>query len=410
MASNGSSKMLGDTERSLERIKRQLTWGSGRHFLQGPLLKRSEMLRKWNERWVILDPTTAKMEYKTHRSELLIKGRMDFDSNSTIIVSPVNFHGHPKYDGCCFYIGTPQKKYNFLCAETPGAARAWVSTLRASQLVLQVQKETINSLGGNVSTILQSVAAVIAAANTAALEASKEIEAAMKISMGGAALNLVADEPNEVHFDELTIMKETLRVKDEELQRLAKELRAKDSALKVIANKLKRTAGAAKAAEDAARKMDDERRFACTEIERLTEDAEEQMHATLQKLKESEEKVMALSEEREVLLKQRDSAFQGTQLWHSELLKAKERTLLLEAVANKAEERARVAEADSEAKLKDAENNAVVAAREKDELKALVNILQSQLQRVLYEKPNSCSMTEHLSDDNADKSLDDVTD
>ncbi|KAH7673680.1 Peptide deformylase protein [Dioscorea alata] len=347
------------------------------------------------------------------RNEVVIKGRMDFDSNSTIILSPVNFHGHPKYDGCCFYIGTPQKKYYFLCAETPGAARAWVATLRASQLVLRVHKETINSICGNVSTTLQSVAAVIAAANTTALEASKEIEAAMKISIGGAGLDLVDDEPNEDHFDELTIMKETLRVKDEELQRLAKELRAKDYALKEIANKLKQTAEAAKAAEDAASKMDVERRFACTEIERLTEDAEKQMHATLQKLKESEEKVMALSKEREILLKQRDSAFQETQLWRSELVKAKEHTVLLEAVANKAEERARIAEAESEAKSKDAENNAMVAAREKDELQALVNFLQSQLQRaqsnttqVFDEKPNSCSMTQHLSDDNVDKSSD----
>jgi hypothetical protein len=27
-------------------------------------------------------------------------------------------------------IGTPQKKDYFLCAETPGAAKAWVSTLQ----------------------------------------------------------------------------------------------------------------------------------------------------------------------------------------------------------------------------------------------------------------------------------------
>lgn len=27
-------------------------------------------------------------------------------------------------------IGTPQKKEYFLCAETPGAAKAWVSTLQ----------------------------------------------------------------------------------------------------------------------------------------------------------------------------------------------------------------------------------------------------------------------------------------
>lgn len=70
-----------------------------------------------------------------------------------------------------------------------------------------MHKETINSIRGNVSTTLQSVATVIAAANTTALEASKEIEAAMKISIGGAVLDLVDDEPNEAHFDELTIMK-----------------------------------------------------------------------------------------------------------------------------------------------------------------------------------------------------------
>ncbi|CAK9229557.1 unnamed protein product [Sphagnum troendelagicum] len=49
-----------------------------------------------------LDPSTCKMEYS----------------------------GDPKYDGCCFYIGTPQKKEFYLCAtNTPVAARAWVATL-----------------------------------------------------------------------------------------------------------------------------------------------------------------------------------------------------------------------------------------------------------------------------------------
>ncbi|KAG0467078.1 hypothetical protein HPP92_018658 [Vanilla planifolia] len=87
MASNGSSTNLADTESSLEKIKRQLTSGSGRHLLQGPLLKRSETLRKWNERWVILDPTTGKMEYKIRRNEPLIKGIITFDSSSTITLS-----------------------------------------------------------------------------------------------------------------------------------------------------------------------------------------------------------------------------------------------------------------------------------------------------------------------------------
>ncbi|XP_042411158.1 uncharacterized protein LOC122000768 [Zingiber officinale] len=104
MASNGRSAEAGNAESSLEKIKRQLTSGSGKYLLQGPLLKRSETLRKWNERWVILDPTTGKMEYKIRRNEPGIKGTIMFDSNSVITNSPINFHGLPKYDGCCFCI------------------------------------------------------------------------------------------------------------------------------------------------------------------------------------------------------------------------------------------------------------------------------------------------------------------
>ncbi|KAK9924151.1 hypothetical protein M0R45_032535 [Rubus argutus] len=181
MASNGASPRVADPENSLEKIKRQLASGSGRNLLQGPLLKRSETLRKWNERWVILDPTTGRMEYKIRRNEPTVKGTILFDANSTITLSPVNFNGMAKYDGCCFYIGTPQKKDYFLCAETPGAARAWVSTLQATQLVLKAHKEAVNSLSGNGSAKLGTVAAVVAAANSTALESSKEVEAAMHI-------------------------------------------------------------------------------------------------------------------------------------------------------------------------------------------------------------------------------------
>ncbi|AQK63909.1 PH domain containing protein [Zea mays] len=42
MATNGSSVRVRDTESSLEKVKRQLSSGSGRYLLQGPLLKRSE--------------------------------------------------------------------------------------------------------------------------------------------------------------------------------------------------------------------------------------------------------------------------------------------------------------------------------------------------------------------------------
>ncbi|MFS7944297.1 hypothetical protein Hanom_Chr06g00510441 [Helianthus anomalus] len=48
MATNGASSVrdgddgVNTTEASLDKIKRQLASGSGRHLLQGPLLKRSE--------------------------------------------------------------------------------------------------------------------------------------------------------------------------------------------------------------------------------------------------------------------------------------------------------------------------------------------------------------------------------
>ncbi|KAK1402064.1 hypothetical protein POM88_001669 [Heracleum sosnowskyi] len=111
-----------------------------------------------------------------------------------------------KYDGCCIYIGTPQKKDYFLSAETPGAERAWVSTLQATQLVLKAHKEAVNSLSGNGSKKLGMVATVVAVANSTALESSKEIEAAMKITMRtalGAVMNKAPDSP----MDDLTIMK-----------------------------------------------------------------------------------------------------------------------------------------------------------------------------------------------------------
>lgn len=77
---------------------------------------------------------------------------------------------------------------------------------RATQLVLKAHKEAVNSLSGNGSTKLGMVATVVAAANSTALESSKEIEAAMKITMRtalGAVMNKAPDSP----MDDLTIMK-----------------------------------------------------------------------------------------------------------------------------------------------------------------------------------------------------------
>lgn len=92
--------------------------------------------------------------------------------------------------------------------------------------------------------------------------------------------------------------------------------------------------------------------------------------------------MLALSNEREALMKHRDSALQEAHLWRSELAKARERAVVLEAAIVRAEERARVAEADAEARAKYAAEKALVAAKEKEDLLALVNILQSQVQRL----------------------------
>ncbi|KAL6554440.1 hypothetical protein OROMI_020113 [Orobanche minor] len=418
MASNGAPLKDADTRSSLEKIKRQLASSSGRNLLQGPLLKRSETLRKWNERWVVLDPTTGKMEYKVRRNEPTTKGTMIFDANSTITISPVNFQGLPKYDGCCFYIGTPQRKDYFLCAETPAAARAWVSTLQATQLVLKAHKEAVNTLSGNGSTKLGTVATVVAAANSTALEASKEIEAAMQISRKnalGAMLNKTPDFPT----DDLSIMKETLRVKDEELQNLARDLRARDSAIKEIAGKLSETAEAAEAAAHAAHTMDEQRRIACAEVERLTRESEKQLESSKLKIRELEEKVLNLSIEKNHLLEQRDSAIQEAHLWRSELAKARERAVILEGAVVRAKEKVRVTEGDAEARIKEAMEKESGAAKENQELLAYVNLLQEELKRhqvetrqVFTEKAESRSsvdgdlpLTKHVdpSQENVDK-------
>lgn len=98
-------------------------------------------------------------------------------------------------------------------------------------------------------------------------------------------------------------------------------------------------------------------------------------------MKESEEKVLALSKEKETLLKQRDSALQEMHLWRSELGKAREHAVILEAAVLRAEERARLAEADTESRAKAAAEKELAAAKEKEELLGVVSMLQSQLQR-----------------------------
>lgn len=80
------------------------------------------------------------------------------------------------------------------------------SDISATQLVLKAHKEAVNSLSGNGSTKLGTVATVVAAANSTALECSKEIEAAMQISLRNA-LGMMPNRTTDGPMDDLTIMK-----------------------------------------------------------------------------------------------------------------------------------------------------------------------------------------------------------
>ena len=90
---------------------------------------------------------------------------------------------------------------------------------------------------------------------------------------------------------------------------------------------------------------------------------------------------MALSQERDRLVKQRDSAIQEAHLWRSELAKARERVVILEGAVVRADEKVRVAEADAEARIKEATQKESAAVKEKQELLTYINMLQAQLQR-----------------------------
>lgn len=73
-------------------------------------------------------------------------------------------------------------------------------------MVLKAHKEAVNSLSGNGSAKLGTIATVVAAANSTALECSKEIEAAMQISLRNA-LGMVNNRVIDGPMDDLTIMK-----------------------------------------------------------------------------------------------------------------------------------------------------------------------------------------------------------
>jgi hypothetical protein len=79
-------------------------------------------------------------------------------------------------------------------------------SFRATQLVLRAHKEAVNSLSGNGSAKLGTVAAVVAAANSIALECSKELESAMQISLRNA-LGMVTNKTSDGPMDDLAIMR-----------------------------------------------------------------------------------------------------------------------------------------------------------------------------------------------------------
>lgn len=105
-------------------------------------------------------------------------------------------------------------------------------------------------------------------------------------------------------------------------------------------------------------------------------------------LRQSEEKVISLSKENDQLLKERDAAFQEAYMWRTELGKAREQAVIQEAAIARAE-KVRVSEADATARMKEAAANLHAVEKEKEELLALIGVLQSQVQRFLSLSPSS---------------------
>lgn len=83
------------------------------------------------------------------------------------------------------------------------------------------------------------------------------------------------------------------------------------------------------------------------------------------------------------MLKERDAAFQEAHMWRTELGKAREQAVIQEATIARAEEKVRVSEADAAVRIKEAAENLHAVEKEKEELLALIGVLQSQVQRFL---------------------------
>ncbi|CAM6022515.1 unnamed protein product, partial [Sphagnum balticum] len=314
-----------ERQANIEKSKKmQLNAQSPNVLLQGHLLKRSETLRKWNQRWFTLDPSTGKMEYRLQRGDARVRGLIVFDGDSTITVSPVNIHGDPKYDGCCFYIGTPQKKEFYLCANTPVAARAWVATLRAAALVLKAQEEAFSSLSGIGHAKLGTIAALVAAANTTAQEAANDLQMSLKFPTASPSSPQAAGS-----MDNVGILKETLRVKDAVLNQLTRDLKARDYIIKELSDRLSKTADAAESVVSAVHAIDKESQIALSEVDHL--------HSELRR---AAQEMCAADERVAGALKAKESALKEANKWCLELGQAREDGLRLEAAVQAANENA----------------------------------------------------------------------
>lgn len=86
-------------------------------------------------------------------------------------------------------------------------------------------------------------------------------------------------------------------------------------------------------------------------------------------------------------------------MWRTELGKAREHGVILEATVVRAEEKVRVAEANAEARIKEAVQRESAATKEKQELLAYVNMLKAQLQRsvsILFSLPLARSFVNYI--------------
>jgi hypothetical protein len=98
-------------------------------------------------------------------------------------------------------------------------------------------------------------------------------------------------------------------------------------------------------------------------------------------LRQSEEKVISLSKEKDQLMKERDTALQEAHMWRIELGKAREQAVIQEAAIARAGEKARASEADAASTIKESTEKLHAVKKEKEELLDLVGVLQSQVQR-----------------------------